>query len=477
MLKKLNRKTALAPVYQPVRILQFGKGNFLRAFTGWMTDILNERTAFNGAIQIVQVNSTETDNRFNAQQGLYHVVINGIRNGKPLREIRLIRCVAGVINPREQYSAFVKTAENPDLQFIVSNTTEAGIKFDPSDLNVEECPDTFPGKLTALLYHRYKFFRGDPAKTLAILPCELIERNGEVLRDRVRQYISHWQLEDGFAKWITDHTLFCNTLVDRIVPGFPADEIEKIWEETGFEDHLVVSAEPYHLWVIEPIGLPGFTIDTLRAALPLDRAELNVRFVSDLARYRTSKVRILNGAHTCMVPVGYLRGMRTVKEAVDDVFTGDFISKTIHEEIIPTLDMPEQELKQFAHDVLERFQNPFIRHELKSIALNSVSKFQVRVLPTMLEYFRHANHVPQRLSYALACLIVFYKGEWRGERLPVNDTPDVLNFFRSVWKNSDAAKVTQKVLSNADLWKQDLTQLEGWGETVRIHLHKILQSE
>lgn len=462
---------------QPVKILQFGKGNFLRAFTGWMTDVLNERTAFNGAIQIVQVNSAETDDRFDVQEGLYHIVINGISNAKPFRHIRLIKCVTGVINPRAQYNAFLKTAENPDLQFIVSNTTEAGLKFEPSDKIFGECQNSFPGKLAAWLYHRYRFFGGDPLRTVTVLPCELIEHNGKVLRDLIQQYIAHWQLEDGFAKWITDHTLFCNTLVDRIVPGFPRDEINKIWDDTGFEDYLVVAAEPYHLWVIEPMGFPGFTIDKLRAALPLDRADLNVRFVSDLAGYRTRKVRILNGAHTCMVSIGYLRGLRTVKEAVEDTFTGDFISKAIHEEIIPTLDMPEKELKQFAQDVMERFQNPYIRHELKSIALNSVSKFQVRVLPTMLDYFQRTNRVPQRLSYALACLIVFYKGQWKGEPLPVNDTPEVVNFFGSAWENADAGRVTQMVLSNADLWKQDLTKLQGWGHTVRTHLQEILENE
>ena len=477
MLKKLNRETANAPIPGPVRILQFGKGNFLRAFVDWMVDILNEKAAFDGAVQIVQVNSTETDNRFDDQEGLYHVVINGIRNAAPLREIRLIKAVTGVINPHHDYKAFLAQAENPNLEFIVSNTTEAGITFDPSDSKDNQPPKSFPGKLTALLHHRYRSFNGDSARTLTILPCELIEKNGESLREAICRYIEHWNLGSDFENWIRQHTVFCNTLVDRIVPGYPKDNSETIWKETGFEDHLVVSAEPYHLWVIEPIPAPGADPKRLRAKLPLERVGVNVKFVSDLSQYRLNKVRILNGAHTCMVPVAYLRGLRTVKEAVEDPFTGEFISKAIRDEIMPTLAMPEKELQEFAHDVMERFQNPYIRHELKSIALNSVSKFAVRVLPTILDYIAMRKSVPERLTYALASLIVFYRGEWRGEKLPVNDNPEVVNFFKSVWQTQNVGMVPKKVLSNTDLWKRDLTNIEGMTSSVESHLSNILRTQ
>jgi tagaturonate reductase len=475
MSKKLNRTTASAHLRRPVKILQFGKGNFLRAFLDWMVDVMNETTSFNGEVGIIQVNSRETDKRFHEQDGLFHIVINGIRNGAPAKEIRLIRSVAGIINPYEDYAAFLRAGENPDLAFIVSNTTEAGIVFDPSDVRSATVPGSFPGKLTALLYHRYRTFNGDRKKTVTILPCELIERNGEILRGKILEYAAHWHLENDFVTWIAEHTLFCNTLVDRIVPGYPKDEIEKIREETGFQDNLVVSAEPYHLWVIEPVPIRGFSMDDLRTAIPLQAAGLNVKFVSDLAQYRTSKVRILNGAHTCMVPVGYLRGMRTVREAVDDTFTGEFIRNAIHDEILPTIDMPGEELKQFAHDVIERFQNPFIRHELKSIALNSISKFQVRVLPSILEYIRRKQSVPQHLSFAFASLIVFYKGEWHGETMPVNDTPAVVDFFRSVWKNEDPGSIAHKVLSNQELWKQDLLPIPGLAQSVESHLRQIIK--
>ncbi|HEY9486819.1 MAG TPA: tagaturonate reductase, partial [Chryseosolibacter sp.] len=254
MLERLNRTTTQSPQTRPVKILQFGKGNFLRAFADWMIDIANEKTDFNAAIQIVQTNSRKNDTRFTEQDGLYHVVVNGIRNGEPITETRLITCVAEVINPYEDYLTFLKTGENPDLQFIISNTTEAGIKFDPADSHPETPAESFPGKLTSLLYHRYKFFSGDSKKALTILPCELIEKNGETLRDIILQYIALWRLEEGFKIWVQEHSLFCNTLVDRIVPGFPKENISKIWDSTGFEDQLVVTAEPFHLFLIEPIG-------------------------------------------------------------------------------------------------------------------------------------------------------------------------------------------------------------------------------
>jgi tagaturonate reductase len=477
MIKTLNRTTLAQAQDRPVKVLQFGKGNFLRAFADWMVDILNEKTGFNGNIQIVQASSTETDNRFDEQDGLYHVLVNGMQNGKPFRKIRLITAVTGVINPFSDYKAFLKTAENPHLQFIVSNATEAGIAFDPADRDPDVTPATFPGKLTALLHHRYEYFKGDPEKAVVVLPCELIEKNGEALRNIIFQYIAHWKLDERFRRWIGDETLFCNTLVDRIVPGFPKDKVDEITAETGYDDKLIVSAEPYHLWVIEPIAVPGFSLDTLKSSLPLEQAGLRVKFVNDLNPYRTSKVRILNGAHTCMVPLAYLRGLRTVREAIDDPHIGAFIRGAIREEIIPTLDLPKAELQQFAGDVIERFQNPFIRHELLSIALNSLSKFQVRVLPSILEYNRRTGRLPGRLLRSLAGLILFYKGEWKGERIPLNDTPDVLSFFSEAWRNGSPVEVVEKVLSNEGLWKTDLTKISGLAAVVTDQLTDLARED
>lgn len=470
MLSKLNRTTTSRPQIHPVKILQFGEGNFLRAFVDWMVDIANEKTEFNAGVQIIQPIAHGMGDKLNEQDGLYHVVLQGLRHGEAVREVRLITCVTGAINPYDDYQAYLKTAENPDLKFIVSNTTEAGIAFDENDTTPDVLPESFPGKLTALLYHRYKFFAGDAAKALTLMPCELIEKNGENLRNAIIKYIEHWKLEQGFREWIAGHTLFCNTLVDRIVPGFPKGTIGEIWAETGYKDELVVTAEMFHLWVIEPSAATEASMEALRKALPLEQVGLQVKFVRDLTPYRTRKVRILNGAHTAMVPLGYFRGLRTVREVMDDSFTGDFIRKALREEVISTIDLTKEELEQFVNDVLERFQNPFIRHELLSIALNAISKYQVRVLPSVLEYHRRTGKLPERLLYSLAALILYYKGEWRGEVIPLNDTPRVLMLFQQAWKSQHPALVVTQILSNTELWSADLTKVTGLTEEVEKHL-------
>ncbi|HEY3403996.1 MAG TPA: tagaturonate reductase [Ohtaekwangia sp.] len=465
-MKPLKRSTIPSSVTRPVKVLQFGEGNFLRAFVDWIIDILNEKTDFNGAVEIVQPISKGMADMVNAQDGLYHVVLNGIQNGKTVSETRLITAVAGAFNPYEDYHRFLKTAENPELKFIVSNTTEAGITFSSSDTSTTSLPDTFPGKVTALLHHRFNFFKGARDKGLALIPCELIEKNGETLRQTILQYISLWNLSPEFKQWVVDHNQFCNTLVDRIVPGFPKDTIKEIQGSVGYEDNLVVTAEPFHLWVIE-------APESVQKSFPADKAGLQVKFVNDLTPYRTRKVRILNGAHTALVPVAYLQGLRTVRESVDDTFAGDFIRRAIFEEIIPTLDLSKEELTQFANDVIERFQNPFIRHELSSIALNSISKYKVRVLPSVLEFQKRTGKLPERLVQSLAALIRFYKGDWHGETLPVNDTPEILVFFKQVWTEKDLKGIATKVLANQEFWGTDLNKVPGLSELVAEQLRQL----
>lgn len=463
MLKKLNRQTAAIKQSRPIKVLQFGEGNFLRAFVDWIVDILNEKTDFNGAVQIVQPIQEGMGAAVNAQDGLYHVVLNGIKCGERSQETRLITALAGVINPFENFQLYLQAAENADLKFIVSNTTEAGITFNSADNDPKILPASFPGKLTVFLLHRYQFFNGAPNRGLTLMPCELIEKNGENLKNAILQYISHWNLPDGFKDWILQHNTFCNTLVDRIVPGFPKDTIQQIQEAIGYEDNLVVMAEPFHLWVIEAPS-------SVQQSFPTDRAGLQVKFVKDLTPYRTRKVRILNGAHTALVPVAYLNGFRTVRESIEDPATGNFIRKAIFEEIIPTLDLPKDELQQFANDVIERFQNPFIKHELISIALNSISKYKVRVLPSVLKFVEIKGQLPDHLVFSLAALIRFYKGEWHGEIIPVNDTPDILKFFGEVWKKGSLENVSRETLANISFWGRDLNQIKGLTERVTKHL-------
>lgn len=465
-LKPLNRTLAGVSSQRPVKVLQFGGGNFLRGFADWMVDILNEHTDFNGDVQIVQSIGKGNASLLNDQDGLYHVVLNGLVNGKAYREIRLITCVRGFVNPGAEPDRFLEMAANPDLKIVFSNTTEAGIAFDARDSDPATIPNSFPGKLALLLYRRYQHFGSDVSKALTIIPCELIEKNGAALKALVTRYAGLWKLENDFLAWVEDHITFCNTLVDRIVPGFPRENVDEIWSETGFEDRLVVTAEPYHLFAIE--GPPH-----VQQLLPGPAAGLNIIFTDDLDRYRTRKVRILNGAHTCLTPVALLHGIATVREAVEHAFTGPFLEEAIRQEIIPTLADPEEELVDYMDSVLERFRNPYIRHELQSIALNSVSKFRVRVLPSLLGWQDRFGAVPERLAFALACLIQFYRGEWKGRQLPINDESRVLDIFREAWTRGDEGTAASFALAHEGLWGMNLSERHGLEALVTTFLRKL----
>ena len=453
-MKKLNRNTANAALKMPIKIVQFGEGNFLRGFVDWMIDILNEKTDFNGAIDMVQPRTPGGGERVNIQEGLYHTWLVGLQNSQEMDETRLITSVHGLVDPFKDYQVFLALAHNIDLRFIVSNTTEAGIEFNPNDTDYTSLPKTFPGKLTALLFERFKKFEGAASKGLIILPVELIDKNGDTLKETVINYIALWDLPVDFLYWIEQHNYFCNTLVDRIVPGYPKEDKESIQTRLGYDDELVVKAEPFHLWVIEA---PDF----VKKELPFSKVGLNVKFVKDLTPYRIRKVMILNGAHTAMVAYGYLNGCRTVKECLEKEPVAGFVRELIFEEIIPTLDLPNAELNSFANDVLERFQNPYIRHDLLSIALNSISKFKVRVLPSLLEYYWRKNELPKNLVKAFAALIVFYKGIYREEEIVLKDDEYNIKFMSEIWESGNLKKVVNGILSNKNLWNQDLTVIPG----------------
>lgn len=467
MAKPLNTETAeIEPSSAPNRILQFGEGNFLRAFVDWMIDILNEETSFNSSVTIVQPIPNGMTDVLNKQDGLYHVILEGIKDEKPHSEKRLISTVKGGINPYENYEEYLKLGEDPDLEFIFSNTTEAGIAFDETDTSFETIPNSFPAKLAALLYNRFKHFEGDPEKAPVIIPCELIDRNGDKLKNFILEYAKLWETEKSFINWINDHCIFCNTLVDRIVPGYPSERADELKTDIGFDDNLMVVGEYFHLWVIE-------APKSLQKRIPFKEAGLNVVFVDDLTPYRTRKVRILNGLHTSMVPVGYLNGNRTVKEAVEDKVVGPYLGKELFDEIIPTLDLPEEELGDFSRDILNRFRNPFIKHELSAIALNSISKYKVRVLPSLLKYYDINGELPDRLTFALAAMISFYKGQWKGLETPLNDSEEVIDFIQEAWE-SDALKDTvKKVLSNDDFWDQNLDNIPGLADKVTDYIGRM----
>ncbi|AOY76069.1 tagaturonate reductase [Clostridium formicaceticum] len=456
---QLNKTTYKEYKEYPEKILQFGEGNFLRAFVDWKIDKMNKEANFNSGVVVVQPIDKGLVDMLNAQDGLYTLYLNGIKEEKVVSEHTVVNCITRGINTYTNYDEYLKVGENPDLRFVISNTTEAGIAFDEGDQLQDTPQKSFPGKLTALLYHRYKTFDGDKNKGLIFIPCELIDRNGDKLKETILRLIELWKLEEGFKQWIEEANTFCNSLVDRIVPGYPRERIQEIYQELGYEDQLVVEAEHFHLWVIEG---PAW----VQKEFPANEIGLNVLFVEDMTPYRTRKVRILNGAHTSMVPVAYLYGIDTVKESVEDEVVGRFVKETIFQEIIPTLDLPKEELESFADAVLDRFRNPFIKHELISIALNSMSKFETRVLLSILEYKARKEILPQKLIFSLAALIVFYKGERDGQAIPLADDADILNQSRELWKGYDGSEgylehIVTTILANEKIWKKDLNQVEG----------------
>jgi tagaturonate reductase len=453
------------PTSLPTRVLQFGNGNFLRGFVDWMIDIANEKKVFDGNIHIAQIHSKNGFEQMKAQNCQFHVIEEGKKNGEIYRSSRLIQSVSGISFPKDDYEAFLKLGENPDLRFVISNTTEAGIVVESSDDRFDSLPETFPGKLTAILHHRFQFFEGDLEKGLILIPCELIEKNGQILKSCILEYARLWGLSTLFADWVLKACIFCDTLVDRIVPGFPKDRFQELENQLGYHDELIVMAEPFHLWVIE-------APEQVKNEFPLDQAGLNVKFVADLTPYRTQKVRILNGGHTALVPWAYLNGMRTVRESVENPVIGKFLRDVIFEEIIPTLEMPKEELERYAKSVLERFANPFIVHELKSIALNSMSKFRVRVFPSLLGYWEKHQRWPKNLILSFAALLIFYKGEFKGESLPLNDEKSILAFFQTTWAIPSLSDAISQMLSNEKLWQQNLDKFPG----LRQELTKAIES-
>jgi len=464
-MKRLNRTTISNVKKSPIKVLQFGSGNFLRGFADWMIDVMNEKEAFGGNVEIVQSVSSSKDNHIQLQDGLYHVAVRGLVDNKLVDELRLITCVERTFNASENPGQFYLSAVNPDLRFVISNTTEAGITFVEEPFMEGGIPTSFPGKLTVLLHERFKARLGG----LIVLPCELIEKNGMVLREQVVRYIRYWNFPAEFERWVTDQCIFCNTLVDRIVPGGSKSLADEIAQKTGYVDEIPVSVEPYYFWAIE-----GPSVVSME--FPADKCGLNVRYVNDLHYFRERKVRILNGGHTAMMPVAYLQGLRTVKECLSNEEIKSFIHSLIYEEIIPSVKGDQADLREFAKDVLQRFANPFVEHKLASIALNSIAKFKVRLLPTLLEYHQSTGNFPKHLIHSFAALIVFYRGHWKGETIPVNDDASTISFFNDVWKG-EQSQVAMRVLGNRSLWGQDLTELSGLVEAVSMRLDALLSLE
>jgi len=434
-MKVLNRSAADVPAAPPEKIIQFGGGNFLRAFADWIVDVMNEEQNFQAGVLVVKPTPGGSYRDLDDQGGLFHVCLRGRQGGALVDQCRLITCISRTIHPYERFAGYLASAEQPGIELIVSNTTEAGILYREADRYADRPALSFPGKLTQWLYHRYRHFEASPAAGCTILPTELIEENGATLRQYVLQYARQWQLDKGFSAWLKAHNDFCNTLVDRIVTGHPSDPAI-FNHRLGFRDRLLIAAEPYLAWDIEGP-------ERVRRRFPADEAGLPVRFVEDLNQARTLKVRLLNGAHTAMVPPGLLMGLQSVGESMSDPTLRKFVEELLYQEVIPTLPHPMSEAVTYARSVLERFQNPFIRHRLADIALNSSAKFATRLQPSQEEAFRQAGRLPPRLTIALAALIRMY----RGDHFEPRDSEAAIRHFRDAWQANTPEAVAQQALT------------------------------
>lgn len=447
----------------PERVLQFGEGNFLRAFIDWMFHRMNEAGAFNGRAVVVQPLENGLVDMLNEQDALYTLYLRGIENGETVNQHELIQSISRGINPYRDWTNYLEMARNPEMRFVVSNTTEAGITYEATEKPTTRCPASFPAKLTAWLAKRFDAFGGSAESGMVFLPCELINYNGAKLKECILKHSADWKLGADFEQWIEEHCVFLSTLVDRIVPGYPRDEVPAMTEELGYKDQLICAAEIFHLLVIEGPA-------SLKAELPFHEAGLNVIWTDDMQPYRTRKVGILNGAHTSNVLGAFLGGVDTVGEMMDDPDFGAFVRSAVFDELVPALPMDQAEVKAFAEAVMERFQNPYIRHELLSISLNSVAKWNVRVLPAVKSYSSTFGKTPARLAFSMAALIAFYKGDLR-DGYTLNDGAEVIEFFANAWAGES---VVDTVLGNEVFWGEDLRQLPGFAEAVQSALDSIV---
>lgn len=473
-MQNLNRQNFPGPQY-PDKIIQFGEGNFLRAFIDWQIDLLNENTDLNAGVVVVRPIDSDFPPSLDTQDGLYTTIIRGLNEqGETVRETRLIRSVNREINVYQQFDEYLALARDENIRIVFSNTTEAGISFNPDDKLDDAPPASYPAKLTRLLYERFTCFDGAADKGWILIPCELIDYNGDALRELVLRYATQWQLPAAFVIWLEQHNTFCSTLVDRIVTGYPRNEVEALQQELGYQDNFLDTAEYFYLFVIQG---PRW----LEQTLCLDKLPLNILIVDDIKPYKERKVAILNGAHTALVPVAYLAGLDYVGQAMDDEQINRFVEQTIFNEIVPVLSLPKDELNSFAHAVISRFRNPFIQHQLLSISLNGMTKYRTRILPQLVEYQRQYGKLPIHLTFALAALIAFYTGKRGDEMTPLQDDEVWLTRYAKLWSQQQAGEISLTelvgdVLSQTAHWEQDLTAIPGLVPLVAAQLQAIQEN-
>ena len=462
----------------PEKVLQFGEGNFLRAFVNYWFDVSNEKVGWNGKCVLVQPIAPGLAGLINEQEGLYTLYLRGRENGEKVDRKRVISSVSRCLNPYEKagFDAMMEVAVSDDLEYVVSNTTEAGIVYDPA-CQLDDTPaSSFPGKLTQVLYKRWQAGKGG----LVVLSCELIDNNGKELLKCVDQYVDQWGLEDGFKKYVNEECTFCSTLVDRIVPGRVKDpaEVEKMEQANGYHDELIDVGEIFGVWNIEGP-------EWLEEKLPFKAAGLNCPVVPDVTPYKKRKVRILNGAHTGFVLGAYLAGFDIVRDCMQDDTVLGFMNKMLYDEVIPTLPLDKKDLTDFASAVQDRFNNPFVDHELMSISLNSTSKWRARNMPSFLEYMEKTGELPPCLTASFACYIAFFSNDIqelndkglvcrrpKGNEYVCSDDRWVLEFYYA-HKDDSAKDLGHAVMTNEQMWGQDLTKVPGFEAAVAAHLEDI----
>jgi tagaturonate reductase len=491
MFSRLDRSLSGAPEVLPPKVLQVGEGNFIRAFADWMFHKCNEQGLFRGGVIVSppRISGSGKLELLQEQDGLFTLMIRGLSGGEKTEFNEVVSSIAGTADLFKDWARFLSLAENPDLEFVVSNTTEAGIAYVKQEYSAEGPYVTYPARLTAYMFRRYGHLGEDYG--VFVIPCELLERAGDRLQSIVIQHARDWNLDEGFIRWIQERNTFVNTLVDRIVTGYPAGSPEECAIALGYEDKMAVVAEPYYEWVIEDRN-------GLSARLPFREAGLNVRWVDDLSPYEKRKVRILNGAHTFLVPMAYLKGYDIVRDAVSDESIAAKVGTFLHNTVLPVLPFNEEETKDYIASVLDRFRNPYIDHRLLDIALNGVSKSVVRLQSTLLDYFALKRSVPEALMESYAHLLRFYRvaeenGKWYGYRrledrkefFEVKDAVKALAAFSENWARYDADHDVRALVENTfrseAIWDRPMSQtgidFAAFTEGVAIFLEAILQEE
>lgn len=473
-MKRLSNELIGNRIERPIKVVQFGDGNFLRGFVDWVLQKLNDAEIYETDVAVVKPRSGEFNEDLLAQDGLYTFIEEGVQDGVFTATTQIIDVLRQFVNPYADYQAYLKLAEVDTLEFVFSNTTESGIVLDVSDRIDNSPPKTFPGKLLAFLYHRYQTFNGASDKGLFIVPCELIDDNGDELYACVKRLAEAHGLEAEFVTWLSEANTFTNTLVDRIVPGYPTEREAELTEGLGYVDKRMVMGEVFHLWVIEDRNGIGKVLDGAKIGL-------NMIFTEDIKPYKIQKVRILNGLHTLMVPVAYLAGINTVGDAMKDDLILKFIKRATDLEIVPATEgyLSKEALVEFAEGVYDRFSNPQIHHELLSISLNSTAKFKSRLLPTALDYVKARGKFPAHIAFSLASMLVFFKGYRGEEAINLQDEPQFLEFYGSVWsryhdEKLDIHDVVTEFLGLVTHWEQDLNEIDGLTAQVADAVESIL---